>query len=317
MAQNWTEPVLRDYSFNVAAALGQQGRPRGGVYLGVELELDIAGWEDRDYEEHPEEPQLRWYADSNGGCYHYRWVGSPCKECYAREMRNYQRDLEKYQIDLKYWNESHVMEGKNIAWPLKKMPGFVLLKEDSTVEGVEIVSAPASLRLHRNRWKSFFTNLPKEFEANDNCGMHVHLSRDPLTIDQRWAINEFINHDDNEKWMVGIAGRDFVNSDYCEKKQKSREDIRRAYDNHHDAVSICEKKPTMEVRIFASTRKYEDFMARLEFVTALVHFVQEGKWTDTSLRPPELRKFIKAHELTYPHLVTHFDTTSHGRCAGR
>jgi hypothetical protein len=291
------KPIIRGYNFDVASALGRQGRPRGNVYLGVELELDIKGYEYR-----PDEPRLEHY--TYNGCYHSQWQPSSCRECKERGELEFQREYEKYLIDLKYWEKRYKVPSC-IEWPVSKMPGFIFMKEDGSIHGVEIVSAPASLRLHRSRWKSFFKGIPKDFQVNSCDGLHVHISRDPLTVDQQWAINQFINCDENKKWMVGIAGRDFINLEYCSVKQKTREEFRKAYDNHHDAVSISEKK-TLEIRIFSSTLSYETFMTRLEFVAALVHFVQEAKWKDEDLRPHKLREFIRPYGLTYPNLTTFF-----------
>lgn len=280
MPDNLLKPVVRGYSFNVAKALGFQGAPRGKVYFGVELELDIDGVDEDRYEE----PKLEDYIDV---CYHndYRTCCDPCRKYYEPQ----------FQRDLKLWKDQISL----YKHPLETMPNFVLLKEDGTVDGIEIVSAPASLRIHRNKWKKFFANLPKAYHANENCGMHVHLTRSVLSVEQQWAINEFINSDENEEWVIDLAGRDFVDNNYCGKKRKTREEMREAFDSHHEAVSVS-RKNTLEIRIFASTTKYTEFMLRLEFVAALVHFVQSEKWSDTDLTPMKLCNFLRAHTLTYP-----------------
>lgn len=298
---------LKSYSYDVARALGRQGRPRGDVFFGVELEFDVKDWDELYYDDEApwdREPLLSDYYRPDESCWHnYNWNGPQnrkwCEECKREAHEHFEHEHKEWEK----WNARQANPNTFVhlvKYPLRAMPDFCVLKEDGSVNGVEIVTAPASLRLHRNRWEPFFKELPKEFLPNTNCGLHIHLSRAPLTTDQQWAINEFINCDENEEFILKVAGRDYRKHQYCGKKRKSKDEMKRAFDNHHDAVSVSEKKPTLEVRIFASTRDYKTFITRLEFVAALTHFVQNGKWTDKSLKVSDLQTFVRSYALTYP-----------------
>lgn len=228
------------------------GTPHLGIYLGVELELDILGWqEDGDSE-------------------------TPATK--ASELLG----------DLAYF------------------------KHDGSIRGVEIVTHPASLQVHRARWKKFFQDIPEEFMARPRDGLHVHFTRKGLTKHQIWLIHNFVNSQskpgasagthgcvgDGAKWLVKLAGRDFnANAHRLIKPEMSVTDCK--LKGKYEAIN-CAPAETIEVRLFAATTSYQEFMLRLEFVAALVQAVQQG--TDP-LTVASLKGWLRQHPKRFHVLV--------------
>ena len=228
------------------------GTPHLGIYLGVELELDIKGWE----------------GDRSS-------IG-PATEA------------QKLLGDLAYF------------------------KHDGSISGVEIVTHPASLQVHRNRWKKFFGDLPKSFQVSDRDGLHVHFTRTGLTKRQLWLVHNFINSQtkagasagtrgctgDGAAWLVKLAGRDFNKN--CKRLIKPEISVTQATElGKYEAVNYIPTS-TGEMRLFAATLSYKEFMLRLEFTAALVQAAQQG--TDP-LNVDTFKKFLCSHPKRFPVLV--------------
>jgi hypothetical protein len=64
----------------------------------------------------------------------------------------------------------------------KLMHGHALMKSDGSIRnGFEIVTCPATLDIHLDVFKKFYDNIPKDLKIAKNVGMHVHISRKPLS----------------------------------------------------------------------------------------------------------------------------------------
>ncbi|MDE1766611.1 MAG: hypothetical protein KGI27_10135 [Thaumarchaeota archaeon] len=228
------------------------GTPYLGVYLGVELELDIEGW-----------------------------MGDGDSVRPASKVQDLLGDL-------------------------------VYFKHDGSISGVEIVTHPASLQVHRSRWKKFFKGIPKDFVVRDRDGMHVHFTRKDLTRHQVWQIHNFINSQtkrgasdgtrgctgDGAKWLVKLAGRDF-NTHACRLIKPEISVNEATAKGKYEAVN-CTPSATVEVRLFAATLDYQEFMLRLEFVAALVQAVQLKV---DPLTVQSLKDFLCKHPKRFPVLV--------------
>jgi hypothetical protein len=156
---------------------------------------------------------------------------------------------------------------------------FLGFKTDSSLfNGVEIVTVPASLEIHRRRWKGVFENWPENLIPKKSCGMHIHASKEPLTPEMIGRIWVFVNKVSNRKILTTLAGR--AGNDYCEYLSVRKNDFKDKFGNindyfssHHSAVDIdCPK--TIEFRMFAGTNEYLKFIRNLEFVSSLIHWVR-------------------------------------------
>ena len=240
--------VIREFSYNPLYDLDFMGKPPGGLYLGVELEVDT----DR------------------------------CREdrgCLARRV------LSQLGED------------------------FAIAKHDGSINGFEIVSAPASLEIHRERWPRLFDNVPHNLRSwnGHQCGMHVHLSRkalSPLTVEKiRW----FINNPEHEDFIDLMAGRGATHyarrasTVFCLTERNDR------YQSVNNTNS-----PTVEVRIFRGTLKAATFFKNLEFCVALAEyagsvplpesFSRSSYGQSFPLSPQSFSKWMAQQGKRFPHL---------------
>ena len=180
-------------------------------------------------------------------------------------------------------------------------PGFVELKEDGSIDyGFEIVSQPATLDYHRIAWENFFASVPTGLDSwrTGSCGMHVHVSRRPLSQLQIAKVSAFLNEDATRDFVVSLAGRD--DNGYCAKEKKDR--LSRYSTGHQRYVSLnLTNAATIEFRIFRGTIRPQGFFKNLEFAHALVYFARKvGNRELTVLR---FAKFVRRFRRTYPNLA--------------
>ena len=169
---------------------------------------------------------------------------------------------------------------------------FVITKEDGTLTtngkysdssgngplyaGFEIVTAPADLEVHRERW----SRLPKmegykHFRAWDTetCGFHVHVSRAALTSLQIARILVFINNKKNQKFIQKVAGRG--QHEFCRYVPKEPKDALRVDprtdQNRRQAVNLCNAN-TIEFRIFRGTINPRHILRNIEFCDAVCDY---------------------------------------------
>jgi hypothetical protein len=151
--------------------------------------------------------------------------------------------------------------------------GFVITKHDGSLGagGFELVSIPAPLERHKRQWDSFLSNPPRglrSWETQNRCGMHVNVSRKPLSQLAIGKILVFINADENRSFVERVAGR--PSCFYSDYRKKTITDARR-YTEHREAVNLSNRE-RVEIRIFRGTLKKSSFMKNLEFVHAMVRF---------------------------------------------
>lgn len=183
---------------------------------------------------------------------------------------------------------------------------FVMLKSDGSINrGFEIVSAPATLEVHREKWTPFLTKKPGAIKSWDTstCGMHVHMTR-PTSVG-RGSLHlgkmlVFINDLAHREQIVAISGRQshwgkFSNRRLSDGKANSYIETGR-----YSALNITNDK-TLEVRMFRGTASLTGFMKNLEFCHAMFYFTR-----DTSMRSLDWSSFVafvKERRSEYPALV--------------
>ena len=203
------------------------------------------------------------------------------------------------ELDVKHWTSNEDGWCHNAAEEASAILGdFVYFKHDGSIRGVEIVSHPASLHVHRQRWKKFFAGV-KLFTVTERDGLHVHFTKQGLTKHQLWLVHQFVNSQKpGDSWLVKLAGRDFSNTARRIIKPESKIDDFAAA-GKYESIN-CVPTATVEVRLFAATLDYQEFMLRLEFTAAIVQAVQQG--TDP-LTLESLKNFLRSHPKRFPVLV--------------
>jgi hypothetical protein len=213
---------------------------------------------------------------------------------------------------------------------------WALLKHDGSVSyGFEVVTAPASLDIHKEEWTRLLgdntlTNGMKSWDTAC-CGMHVHVSRAPMTPLHLGKILVFMNSPLTYGPIVKLAGRNSNHwAEYHTKKVTDGKSTcsvcykvvkhaghvwckacqtyrygRTGSNSRYQAVNVC-NTDTIEFRIFKGTLKLEHVLANIEFVDAVV------RWTkDCSIRDCEswqaFMAYVQLHKKTYSHLLTYLE----------
>lgn len=154
---------------------------------------------------------------------------------------------------------------------------YCTLKRDGSLgeAGVEIVTRPDSMAVHKRMVSTFFKDSPGRALSswtNGRCGMHVHISKAALSQLQIGKMLCFLNEPAAVNFISKIAGRKPCN--WCKVHKKKLTDVRKERDRY-TALNVTNAH-TVEVRIFKGTLAEAGFMKNLEFVQALVEFTAPG-----------------------------------------
>ena len=158
-----------------------------------------------------------------------------------------------------------------------KEGNIALLKEDGSIQGngFEIVTAAMSLDVQLDYWKGLIEQFGKELTPHFSCGMHIHISRQPLSQLQIGKILVFLNEPANDWYVNEIAGR--TANDYCERSPKKLDDVN-CPQSRYEALNLTNDS-TIEFRLFASTNDYYLIASRIEFCHALTKYCEYAELT--------------------------------------
>jgi hypothetical protein len=187
------------------------------------------------------------------------------------------------------------------------LEGYAILKEDGSISmpGFEIVTAPCSLAIHREKIIEFFSNNPDIDTDNDNdIGLHIHISRKPISQLSIGKMLVFINNPDNQDGIVAIAGRSSNN--WAKLSPKKITDIKKQ-SSRYEAVNL-QNNDTVEFRIFASTVDPKLILARLDFVHALTVWVKDQSMLHLTWY--DFTGYIRENKALYPDLVEWLDNNN-------
>lgn len=173
---------------------------------------------------------------------------------------------------------------------------FYIEKDGSLDCGFELISQPRTLTSHKKyNWDNVFeTILNWGGRSHDTrcCGLHVHINKDYLTRTERRKLDLFI-HRTQKQWEKiarrkhnGYAKFGFVDEDL----RIAWKYLARSTCDRYRALNF-ENCETIEFRLFKGTLKYSTFMATLELVDAVCHYVKQrnilqcdkGNWSDFTL----------------------------------
>jgi hypothetical protein len=161
------------------------------------------------------------------------------------------------------------------------------LKEDGSIPeyGFELVSHPITLKRHKElNWQGILAEMSKAgMRSHDlgeeSCGLHVHVSRNYLTSYKWLLIDWFISK--YQPQFETIARR--KETHWAAFKKSNGQPVKEVYGKsngtRYQAVNF-ENRNTVEFRLFRGTLNYTTFMATLEIVDALVHWVQQLSISD-------------------------------------
>ena len=191
----------------------------------------------------------------------------------------------------------------------KLMHGHALMKSDGSIRnGFEIVTCPATLDIHLDVFKKFYDNIPPDLKIEKNVGMHVHISRRPLSQLTIGKLTEFLNRLDNKQFIGHIAGR--IDNAYA--RMDSERTIIFPRKNRHggdryNALNLNNEK-TIEVRLFATPMNYKEFASRLQFVQALVDYCSPAQSSESLKKQTHYESFmywLSSRRRMFPELSYH------------
>jgi hypothetical protein len=183
------------------------------------------------------------------------------------------------EIDFKVQNYNpHVVSCLNKLHTISKH--LFYFKQDCDIyNGFEIVTQPCSFTFHKKNfpWKSICTLLQQHRALSPpTLGLHVHLSRHALSMQEEKIVRLFIHS--MKKYILKFSRRrylyacpfiDFQSKDnYCEQLFTGNTD---------ETAVICEGNPTptLEVRLWKATTKYEQILAAIEFCHSVCKFAKK------------------------------------------
>lgn len=179
---------------------------------------------------------------------------------------------------------------------------FAICKSDGSLDdGFEIVTCPATIDAHKEHWDKFFKERWSNLRSYDTstCGLHIHVSRQPLSEMQVAKIIIFVNSPHNRKFIERIAGRGSAH--YAQIREKKWVDVRQPRDRY-EAVNLCNKH-TIEFRLFKGTLNKDSFFKALEFASALVEFCAPCETTIRTFQNIDsFISFVDQRKKKYPYL---------------
>lgn len=199
-----------------------------------------------------------------------------------------------------------------VAEKIQRVLGnFAILKFDRSLEGkgFEICSSPATLSYHKENWDNFFEISGCSLIAAESqrCGMHVHISRAPMSNLQIGKMMAFIHNPYNREFITHVAQRPSSYQNNFEAPRLIREAKPKYYqhfDRHH-GVNLLNHN-TVEIRLFQGTIDRHDFFKNIEFCHALTKFTTPGRVSiNDSLNHKILIDFIWENAKIYRNLAAH------------
>ena len=152
---------------------------------------------------------------------------------------------------------------------------YVTYKEDGSicdVNGFEIVTRPDCPSVHKRVWSEVLSDTRVLGSITSwrsgKCGMHIHVSRKPLS--ELWVgrIMVLVNADAFAGLLRSVAGRG--SNGYSQVKPKKFGDVKRG-SSRYDAINISGDH-TIEFRMFRGTTLLSSFLKNIEFVEAVLDY---------------------------------------------
>ena len=210
------------------------------------------------------------------------------------------------EVEVKRYHSANFIKSQEIE---HCVPGFLMCKEDGSIGyGFEMCTAPASLDIHKEMWPLILSEKNRinlnTFDNSANCGMHVHVSRKPLSNLVIGKVLTFINSPKTRKNIISIAGRE--RSEFTSFERKKIADVQfPSRHRRYQAVNI-NNKTTIEFRIFRSTTSVDHVLANIEFVDAVVRWCMVESISNIESWK-SFWSYVLEHDKRYDSMVEYMD----------
>lgn len=209
------------------------------------------------------------------------------------------------ELEVNYY-EGKISEA--VDWVLEALgEDHVYLKEDgSLTNGFEIVSHPHSYQESIALWGKMSKSAPMRSHDSGECGFHVHVTKSALTRMQIQKMVVFVNAPENAEFVDMIAQR--TGNGYCAKKVAKIGHCGHS-GSRYEAINLCNKN-TVEFRIFRGNTQPERLLKNLEFVHALIHWVNTVSYRE--LTHGRFAEYVAKNKKTYANLQAFIERKREG-----
>lgn len=168
---------------------------------------------------------------------------------------------------------------------------YVVYKEDGSLscEGFEIVTRPDAPEVHKRIFDKFLsdTRVRRTLTSwnSGSCGVHIHVSRAPLSALWIGRILVMINSPAMRSIVSKVAGR--YDTGYASIRHKTLVHGRKGKDERkYDAVNNS-PRDTIEFRLFRGTLVKESFLRYIEFVESVLAFTSPATTSNRDVSEPQ------------------------------
>ena len=193
------------------------------------------------------------------------------------------------------------------------------LKEDGSIEGVELVTHPLTYNAIK---ETNFKKLLKQIADADgsshnagNCGLHIHVSKNKVPTTSWWKIiyffqecSDFINKFSRRNDRGYCHSRETSEYGFNREKGILLDDYKRYPNSPNKYSEINTTSKTVEFRVYRGTLKYQTFLASVQFTKAIIEFCNDhgivymGSLSSPSMLWSEFISYISKNN-NYGHLV--------------
>lgn len=186
------------------------------------------------------------------------------------------------ELEVERFDEIDKQKEIIIAKQLKKFNEYLHIKRDGSItNGFEFTDQPQTLNYfynHLYNWQKIFDILCKyEYYEDNAAGFHIHINANYLTVEQIAKLYYFVH---SQKAMFTKIGRRSGGYHYEYKRIRKVD-----FDKDELGVGYCrnealnltnmETRGTIEFRLFRSTIDIKLFIATVEFIDLLIHFIKD------------------------------------------
>jgi hypothetical protein len=235
-----------------------------------------------------------------------------------------------YHLGVELETDAHaVTEGRGEVWSnvlpefaadMRRPKNLWVPKRDGSVTGPEFASHPATLTYwqhHRDELEDMFRMLLHagyRSHDNDNCGMHVNISRN--AFDGPPHLFRFLTllHA-NPEWSLRMSQRSRASADQWAQMDSLEDPTRRAKASHksfgrdypdnghgkYQCLNTPYGQPRFEFRLPRGTLRIDRFFKNLEWTVGMIEFARDAKVKDCV--PVKFMDWVWHNDLRYPDLA--------------
>jgi hypothetical protein len=197
---------------------------------------------------------------------------------------------------------------RNIIKKLEEeiLSGTAICKSDGSLgnNGIELNIVPMTLDYAKqtNYWFKFEQNVKDYLYSyrDKKTGVHIHVPKHLLTRYQIGLIGQFLNLQDNFKYICEIAGRDLEN-DTSYARANPRHNLKYFINNYPDRYSVLNTnlEKTIEFRMFKGNISGYTMYRYLEFVHALCSYARSYSM-NSKTHNKDFITWVKNNKADYP-----------------